>query len=85
MILDARYIFVYENLPYLSPTPMEKDKEYLEKEHGGYFEKIDHSTLYWDKPKYLLTQDDFDKLLADQILERKDCELWRIIRIPFPF
>lgn len=80
MSLDANYILSYINLPYVKPTPMEKDIQYLERKHGGHFDKINCSTVYWEKPKYLLPKDELKHLLADQILERKDCELWEIIK-----
>jgi hypothetical protein len=80
MSLDAEYIFVYENLGYLPPTPMDKDIFYLENFYGGKFVKITETTIYWDKPKYTLSADEFSKLYADQILERKTCELWEIVK-----
>lgn len=81
MSLDARYLLVYEALYYISPTPIEKDIKYLKNKYGGEFYDIDgRFSIYWDKPKYTLPEEEYDKLHADQILERKDCELWKIIK-----
>lgn len=80
MSLDARYILVYDNFPYLEPTPMVIDIKFLQDKYGGKAEFIECSTVFWDKPKYTLSQDDITNLLADQILERKDGELWTIKR-----
>jgi hypothetical protein len=70
----------YDALPYASPAPMERDIHYLQYKYGGHFEYVDSFTIYWDKPKYVLPYDEFDILLADQILEKRDCELWKIIK-----
>lgn len=80
MSLDARYILAYENLGYVEPTPMDIDKKFLEDKYGGKVEFVESCTLYWDKPKYTLSEEDIGNLLADQILERRDCELWRIVK-----
>jgi hypothetical protein len=80
MSTDAHYIFCYEELPYVKPTPMEKDIIYLKENHGGFFQNITETTIYWEKPKYTLMDNEFKNLMADQILERRDCELWKIIR-----
>jgi hypothetical protein len=81
MSLDARYILKYENLPYLSPTPQEKDKLFLEKTYGGEVIKFDiYESYYYKKPKYVLMSEDVEKLLADQILECQDCSFWKIIK-----
>jgi hypothetical protein len=80
MSTDGRYMLVYENLGYLKPTPMEKDEEYLKEKYGGEFTKIQCSTIFWDKPKYLLPHEELKNLHAVQILERQDCELWEIIK-----
>jgi hypothetical protein len=79
MSLDAVYILSYYNLGYIEPTPMQIDVRYLEENFGGKCEYIDCSTIYYDKPKYTLLPEQIEKLLADQILERKDCELWTIL------
>jgi hypothetical protein len=81
MSTDARYILAYDVLSYLEPTPMQRDKDFLEEEYGGYFEFFNNGySLYWDKPKYLLDRDVLQFLCADQIIERRDCELWEIIK-----
>jgi hypothetical protein len=80
MSLDANYLLVYDNLPYVAPTPIEKDINYLKEEYGGEFIKITSTTIYWAKPKYTLPPEELIKLNADQVLERKDCELWKIIK-----
>jgi hypothetical protein len=80
MSLDANYILVYDNLPYAIPTPMEKDIQYLRDKFGGEFIYIDSTSIFWEKPKYTLLMDEYSKLHADQILERRDCELWKIIK-----
>jgi hypothetical protein len=80
MSLDARYILVYDNLDYLEPTPMERDKKFLEDNFGGEVEFMECCTLFWDKPKYILSQEDIDSLQADQVLERRDGELWDIVK-----
>lgn len=80
MSLDACYIFVYNVLPYAGKTPMEIDISYLRDKYGGYFSFVDGTTVYWGKPKYTLLRDEFKNLMADQILERKECELWEIIK-----
>ena len=80
MSLDARYIFVYDNLHYIQPSPMRKDISYLAQKYGGTFEHVETTTIYWGKPKYTLLPEDILSLHADQILERQDCELWKIIK-----
>jgi hypothetical protein len=78
--LDANYILVYEILPYIPPTPMQKDINYLKEKYGGVFETISEGSIYWEKPKYTLPLEEISNLMADQILERKDCELWKVIK-----
>jgi hypothetical protein len=80
MSTDAVYILAYDNQSYIEPTPMDRDMEYLEEKYGGYFEAFSHCSLYWIKPKYLLPLDELCKLMADQVIERRDCELWKIIK-----
>lgn len=80
MSLDANYLLCYENLHYVKPSPMEKDIDYLHEKYGGSFRTITETTIYWAKPKYTLPLDEISNLHADQILERKDCELWEIIK-----
>lgn len=80
MSLDANYLLVYDNLSYASPTPMAKDIEYLETLHGGHFEFVQATTVYWEKPKYRLHPNEVQCLLADQVIERLDCERWEIIK-----
>ena len=80
MSLDARYLFVYDNLGYVEPSPMKKDIEYLKYKYGGEFMEVQETTIFWDKPKYTLDYEEFSNLLADQILERKDCENWEIVK-----
>lgn len=80
MSLDARYLLVYDDLGYVGETPMEKDIHYLQSNYGGSFEYIEYSSIYWDKPKYTLPKSELEKLYADQVLERKDCELWKIVK-----
>lgn len=76
MSTDAEYILDYYCNGYLEPTPMQRDKEYLESNYGGRVEFIASSISYWQKPKYCLDEEDFKKLLADRILEKRDCELF---------
>lgn len=80
MSLDANYLLVYDSLPYIGSTPMERDIEYLKENFGGEFIYVDHTTIFWNKPKYTLLPTEFKKLEADQILERKDCENWKIVK-----
>ncbi len=80
MSYDARYIFVYDDLGYLPPTPMEKDIEYLKEKYGGEFIRFEETSTFWDKPKYTLLDEELEKLLADQVLERGDGEIWEIIK-----
>ncbi len=81
MSLDANYILSYERLPYKEPTPMQKDVEYLKEKFGGEFIFFDYgSSIFWIKPKYTLCPEEFENLMADQILEKKDCELWEIVK-----
>lgn len=80
MSLDADYIFSYYVHNYVEPTPMQKDIDYLKDKCGGYFEIIADGSVYWNKPKYTLSREEFINLNADQILERKDCELWEIVK-----
>lgn len=81
MSLDASYILSYDNLHYLEPTPMQKDIEYLKKEYGGAFTVFDHgNSIFWEKPKYTLLPEEFKKLMADQILEKRDGDLWTIVK-----
>lgn len=80
MSLDANYILVYDPLPYLEPYPWEFDISYLRDKYGGSFINIDGTTIFWEKPKYTLLPDEFNNLKADQILERKSCENWEIVK-----
>jgi hypothetical protein len=80
MSLDANYLLCYDNLGYISPTPMEKDTTYLKEKYGGEFHFITDTNIYWSKPKYTLLPDEIESLMADQVLERKDCELWEIVK-----
>ena len=80
MSLDADYILVYDNLGYVPPTPMVMDTMQLQEKYGGCFQWVTETTIYWHKPKYTLPPEEVVKLYADQVLERKDCELWKIIK-----
>lgn len=81
MSLDACYIFSYDCLPYCNPTPMDIDEKFLQDKYGGYFLSFDNGcSLYWDKPKYTLEEEDLSNLLADRVLEKKDCQQWEIIK-----
>jgi hypothetical protein len=77
--LDAKYLFCYEPFLYLE-HPKLNDIAYLRDKYGGEFIEVDLDTIYWDKPKFTLPETDISNLMADQILERKDCELWEIIK-----
>ena len=80
MSLDARYILRYDCHSYLSPTPMDKDKEYLINKYGGELVPIGWEyDLFYEKPKHLLLPEDIKNLLADQVLEYRDCEQWEDI------
>lgn len=46
MSYDARYIFVYDDLGYLPPTPMEKDIEYLKEKYGGEFIRFEETSTF---------------------------------------
>lgn len=82
MSLDARYILKYDILPYVAPTPQDKDKKYLEEKYGGEVVKFDnYESYYYDKPKYTLLPEDLDALRADQVLECTDNDdVWKIVR-----
>ena len=73
MSTDARYIFVYDNPGYVSPTPMDKDAKFLEEEFGGKVENLYGGQIYfWDKPKHCLCDEDIENISADQIFEMRD-------------
>jgi len=84
MSLDSRYLLFYEPQPYTKPTPMDKDKELLKKQWAKgvvRFVDIDYgNTIFVDWPKHLMPDEIKKKLLADQVLERLDCEFWKIIK-----
>ncbi len=80
MSLDANYLLVYENLHYIEPLPQALDMRYLKDKYGGHFSFVQPTTMYWEKPKYTLLPEDIASLAADQVLERRDCELWKIIK-----
>lgn len=81
MSLDANYILSYDNQNYVSPTPMQIDKMFLKDKYGGYFMPFeDGYSVYWEKPKYTLLEEDLSNLLADRVLEKRDCEQWEIIK-----
>lgn len=82
MSLDSRYILKYQTLPYAEPTPMQKDKEYLETKYGGEVVKFDiYESYYYDKPKYELDEEDIKQLKADQVLRcNDDDDTWHIIK-----
>lgn len=59
---------------------MDKDIKFLKNKYGGEFVKIGWEfDIFWEKPKYTLLQEDIKQLLADQILEYRDCDKWREI------
>jgi len=81
MSADAKYLLCYDNLLYVSPTPMERDIYFLKNEYGGTFKVINDCLLYWDKPKYTLIYDEIEKLMADQVFERIDVEgYWKEVK-----
>ena len=80
MSTDAIYILAYNGLNYFEPTPMRRDMNYLKDKFGGLFSEISDCSILWDKPKYTLPTEELQNLLADQVLERRDCELWEIIK-----
>lgn len=80
MSTDGDYIFAYEALPYLEPTPSQKDIEYLKEKYGGEFQRFGCGNVFWEKPKYTLLNSDIENLNADQIFERKTCEMWEKIK-----
>lgn len=79
MSLDARYILVYETV--YEGQPWHEDIKYLSEKYGGEFTFFNGCrSIFWDKPKHTLSEEEFKKLFADQILERRDCELWDIVK-----
>jgi len=79
--LDANYILLYYTHDYIDPSPMKRDVEYLRNKYEGSFLYFNNGySVYWEKPKYTLPSDEYKKLFADQILEKKDCELWEIVK-----
>jgi len=81
MSLDANYIFSYDVQEYIGRTPMQKDIQFLQEEYDGEFTIFNSGySVYWAKPKYTLSREVFNKLMADRILERKDCEQWEIVK-----
>lgn len=80
MSADGVYLLVYECHNYAEPSPMEKDKKYLLKEHWGRFIQLDEFLSYWEKPKSRLDDEDYENLCADQILESVDGNIFTIIR-----
>lgn len=81
MSLDARYILSYDSHRYVEPTPLQIDYEFLKNKFGGELLIFNNGdSIYWDKPKYTLPLEDIDLIRADQILERRDGELWKIIK-----
>lgn len=78
MSTDAKYLLVYDMLPYASPSPMEKDIAYLEEKYGGKIIHLEGYTYFWDKPKHTLLEEEIEKLHADQVIERQDDLLWEI-------
>lgn len=75
MSLDAEYILDYECFSYVDPSPMSIDKKFLEDKYGGKVVYVQEHILYWEKPKYLLLDEDFKLLIADRIFEKIDCGL----------
>jgi hypothetical protein len=81
MSLDAKYILSYENLYEEKRHPRNKDIEYLKHKYGGEFIIFDYgNSVYWDKPKHTLSPEYINYLSVDQLLEKKDCELWEIVK-----
>lgn len=79
MSLDARYILVYDSLYDEKTHPRHKDIKFLEEKYGGEFVIFDNgNSVFWDKPKHTLLPEEIKRLNADQVLEKKDCELWEI-------
>lgn len=80
MSADGEYILYYDNLPYVEPTPMELDSRFLNDTFGGQIERINCHCIYYNKPKYLLSDEDIINLNADQILESRNGEIWKIVK-----
>lgn len=86
MSLDARYILRYDCHEYIPPTPMEKDRKYLEENFGGKCEQIGWEfDVFYDKPKHTLLPEQIAALHADQILEYTDCDKWRDVTGALPY
>lgn len=82
MSLDGRYLLAYDSLPYKKPTPMSLDKKFiLEKYEDCLIQDLCYgNTILFEPAKYTLDRDDIEKLHADQIFERLDCQLWEQIK-----
>lgn len=81
MSLDANYILSYDRHDYIEPTPMQQDMKFLKEEFGGEFTIFDFGcSIFWEKPKYTLHKETIDALMADRVLEKKDCDQWEIVK-----
>jgi len=80
MSSDGEYLLTYECQNYCKPTPMEKDKTYLEEKFGGELIVITEFLLYYEKPKYRLYDEDLQKLCADQVFECVNGSHWEIVK-----
>jgi len=65
MSSDGIYFMYYEG----DYKFLDYDMKSLEEEYGGKHVKLNYNTIFYDKPKYTLCDDDFKKLHANQVFE----------------
>jgi hypothetical protein len=72
----AIYLLHYEPQPYLSPTPMDIDTQFLIK-FSGTLEWTGWYDVVWVKDRGELTHEEVYRLLADQVLVSVDGDAWK--------
>lgn len=79
MTHGSKYIFSYEQAIHrIDYHLMQLDIDYLTIKHGRYVLRFDLNSFFYDIPEGTLDADDIFNIGAQQILERKDGDIWRI-------
>lgn len=78
---NVHYIFAYSKESFVHGTPMFHDLQFLKNKNVGIFEIISNGySLCWSGVEKPLVSEEIKHLRAAQIMERKEGELWKIIK-----
>ena len=80
MSSDSYYLLSYDIQSYTEPTPQKKDIRFLEENYGGKCERVTEYLTYWEKPKYCLLPEVIERLYAEQVIERINADIWKIVK-----